>query len=372
MSGHQKLNYLEIKERVINKTQEYLMHGDWDSLNTILRTSPNQLIKLCNFSEFEKQIMLEDESLIDLSFIERNNNKYLPDSIHFILSVLALENQIFSDKFKHFILKKILPDSEKLSGNAQEIINNGLGKFILEKIGDNLIDYPRLFYNLISKCPNDLAEFIPKLVELERWSAVHGILISNSNLTTQYQGEFESLIRNSILNHYEFNEMKEIFHLGNRSLYNFLLEEEKRRKKKFLEEFLSINSKELTDTWIQEKSSYFSFAIDLFSDEEFTQIIRKLISFNINHSNSAKSLFISGTLFEISLIGKSYLFEEFLQPFKDLRYTQFISTFIEKNPSKKAIIKNSRISILDIQNQEPIINSQNLDFLYGENIVEIY
>lgn len=372
MSVHQKLNYLEIKKSIINKTQEYLMGGDWDSLNTILKSSPNQLIKLCNFSAFEKQVMIAEITLIDTYFVERNNNKYLSDGIHFILSVLALDHQIFSDNFKNYILTKILPNSENLSGNAQELINNALGKFLIENIKNKLIDYPRLFENLISKFPMDLAEFVPKLVELERWHEVYSILVLVPNLVTQYQEELESLIRNGIFSRYHFNEMKKILHQNNFSLHSFLLAEEKRRKSDFLEEFLSLDSKKLTDTWIRIKGSFFSFAINLFSDEELTQIIRKLMSFNINNSNNTESHFISGTLFDISFIGKSYLFEEFLLSFKDLRYTQFISAFIEKNPSKKAMIKNSSISILDIQNREPRINSQYLDFLYGENIIEMF
>ncbi len=210
MSADQKFKYIDLKEHIIKKTQDFLMSGDWNSLNTILNSSPNQLIKYCNFSEFEKKIMLEEESLIESYFIEKNNNRYLSSPIYFILSILAEDHQIFSKKFKEFILNKILPSSEKLSGNAQEYINNALGKFLIELKKEKLTDYPILFDNLISKYPTEIAYLIPKMVELEWWNAVYRIIELNPNLIKLFPKEIENLIRNHTFNRYQFNKLLEV------------------------------------------------------------------------------------------------------------------------------------------------------------------
>ncbi len=373
MPAHQKFNYVEIKEEIIKNTQELLMCGDWSSLNSILNSSPNQLIKYCNFSNFEKKIMLDDKSIIESYFMEKNNNIYLSSPVNFILSILAEDHRIFTKEFKELILNKILPCSEKLSGNAQEYINNALGRFLIGSKKEKLTAYPRLFDNLISKFPAEIANFIPKIVELEWWMVVYYIIRLYPKLIKLYPKEIEKLIKNHTFNRYQFNEFRDLLSQHNMSLYNLLLEEQEYRGTEFLKEFLSLTKDLLTDDWIRRTYSYFSPAIYIYSDEELKRIIKKLIKFKINNfQNNAKSSFIRDCLYTISTSGKSYLFKYFLQPLKNLGYTQFVSDFIRKNPSEKKIIKNYDISIMDIYDPDHKINSQNLDLLYGKNLVEAF
>ena len=85
-------------------------------------------------------------------------------------------------------------------------------------------------------------------------------------------------------------------------------------------------------------------------------------------SNSSNSMFIHHCLYEISRMGKSILFKDFLIQLKDLRYKQFIIYFVRSNPEGIETLKNI-ISIFDFNERDSKINSKYLDLLYGDNIL---
>ncbi len=120
-----RLEYKQIKEDSIKQTEEFLLNGNWSSLRLILKSSPKQITQLASIPLFEKKVISE-EAFLPSFFFERNKNKFLSDPIELILNLMTENPGIFSNKLKEFLLEKILPTSETLSGNAQEKINNAL------------------------------------------------------------------------------------------------------------------------------------------------------------------------------------------------------------------------------------------------------
>ncbi|MFW9873127.1 MAG: hypothetical protein ACFFG0_08510 [Candidatus Thorarchaeota archaeon] len=157
-----KLEYEQIKENLIKQTEDFLLNGNWSALRLILKSSTKQITDLEIFPLFEKKVISE-EDFIPSFFSERNERKYLSDPIELILNLMAENSRIFSNEIRDFLLEKILPTSETLSGNAQEKINNALGDYLIETRNESLTDYPRLFENLVAKYPKKIATFLPKI-----------------------------------------------------------------------------------------------------------------------------------------------------------------------------------------------------------------
>ena len=167
-----KLEYKQIKEDLFRKSEELLLNGDWSSLRLILKSSPKQITQLAKIPIFEQKIISE-EGFIPSFFFERNERKFLSDPIELILNLMTENQRIFSNKLREFLLDKILPTSETLSGNAQEKINNALGDYLIKTRGESLTEYPRLFENLVSKYPREISNFLPKIFELKWWEIAY-------------------------------------------------------------------------------------------------------------------------------------------------------------------------------------------------------
>ena len=163
-----KREYKQIKEDLFKQSGDFLLNGDWSSLRLILKSSPKQITQLSKIPLFEQKIISE-ERFVPSFFFERNERKFLSDPIELILNLMTENQRIFSNKLREFLLDKILPTSETLSGNAQEKINNALGYYLIETRGKNLTEYPRLFENLVSKYPREISDFLPKIFELKWW-----------------------------------------------------------------------------------------------------------------------------------------------------------------------------------------------------------
>jgi len=306
MTNHPELRYRDIKDTTLKKTRELLLNGDWNSLNIILKSSPNQIFLFVNILEFENKIFAEPD-FIEPLFFERNDRHFLSHSIDFILNLMAENSEKFSDKFKEHILQLILPNSEELSGNAQEHINNALGEYLINREKENLTKYRNLFINLISKYPKKISFLIPKIVKLKWWWEVLRLILLEPENLSEYPSEIEELIKNNHFNHWDFNILKDLLEKYNESLYGLLLKEQELHYKEFIKDFYSLIVENLTGEWIREKGANFEYALNLFTNGELIKIIEKLLGFKISMSESSNSMFIHHCLYEISRMGKSIL-----------------------------------------------------------------
>ena len=62
----------------------------------------------------------------------RNNNKYLTPVFEIICEVIKTNEEVFSEKFKNFLCKKILPDCSEISGRHIQLFTEALGTIIIK------------------------------------------------------------------------------------------------------------------------------------------------------------------------------------------------------------------------------------------------
>jgi len=366
-----KLDYKQIKEETIKQTEEFLLNGNWSAIQMILKSSPKQITELEIIPLFQKKVM-DEEIVITPYFFEKNDNKYLANPIEQILNIISENPTLFSNNFKEFLLEKILPDSEALSGNAQVKINNALGDFLLKTRGESLIDYPRLFENLVSKYPKEISAFFPKIFELKWWDLAFRLFNNVPELINQYPEYLKTTIENISLNIYQFRNIKKILEGINIGLSKTIENDLKIKFQDFLKEFNSLSREELTFEWLKEKQVSFSTGILFYNDEELKKIIKKFLEFGIrwDHTDHISSL-LNQFLYYLQYNGKSYLLREFLQDYKDLGYN-LIREYIKYETLDDELIKELDVSIFDIVDQDPKVNAKFIDSLYGEKVVEAF
>ena len=285
---------------------------------------------------------------------------------------MAENPTIFSNELREFLLIKILPTSEILSGNAQEKINNALGDYLIETRGESLTAYPRLFENLVSKYPREISNFLPKIFELKWWYLAYRLFNLLPELINLHPEYVKTSIENISLNIYQFREFKKICEKTNISLYKTI---ENHLKIEFREHFkalISISAEQLTIEWLKEKKFDLSTGILFYTEKELKIIIKHLLKLKIkwDHTNSI-SIIISQFLYFIQTNGKSHLLKEFLKEYNDLGYN-LIRDYIRYEQLDNELIKELEISIFDIVDKDPKINSQLIDLLFGKNVVEAF
>ncbi len=366
-----KLEYKQIKEDLFKQTEEFLLNGNWSSLRLILKSSPKQITRLSKIPLFENKIISE-EAFIPSFFFERNERKFLSDPIELILNLMTENPRIFSNKLREFLLDIILPTSEILSGNAQEKINNALGDYLIETRAESLTEYPRLFENLVSKYPREISNFLPKIFELKWWDLafrLFNLLPELINLHPQY---VETSIKNISLNIYQFREFKKICEKTNIGLSKKIENLLKIKFRENFKEFISLSAEELTIEWLKEKKFDFSTGILFYTEKELINIINHLLTLKIKWDNKDSiSVIISQFLYFIQTNGKSHLLKEFLKEYNDLGYN-LIRDYIRYEQLDNDLIKELEISIFDIVDKDPNINSQLIDLLFGKKVVEAF
>ena len=366
-----KLEYEHLKENLIKQTEDFLLNGNWSALRLILKSSPKQITGLAIIPLFEKKVISE-ENFIPSFFFERNGRKFLSDPIELILNLIAENPRIFSNKLRDFLLEKILPTSEILSGNAQEKINNALGDYLIETRSESLTDYPRLFENLISKYPNEISIFLPKIIELKWWDLAFRLFNLVPELINQYPEYIRISIENIILNIYQFRNFKRILEKINISLYNTIENTLRIRFQKYFKEFKSLSEEEFTIEWVKKKKLLLSTGILFYTENELIEIIEKILEFDIewNYMDPISSE-INQFLYFLQINHKNHLLKNYLKKFKDLGYN-LIRDYIKYEKIDKDLIQKLDISIFDIVDQDPTINAKYIDSLYGKKVVKAF
>ena len=366
-----KLEYKQIKENLIKQIEDFLLNGNWSALRLILKSSPKQITELEIIPLFEKRVISE-EDFIPSFFFERNERKFLSESIEFILNLMAENPRIFSNNLRDFLLEKILPTSETLSGNAQEKINNALGDYLIETRSECLTDYPRLFENLVSKYPKEISIFLPKIFELKWWDLAFRLFNLVPELINLYPEYVRISIKNIFLNIYQFRNFKKILEKINISLYNTIENNLRIRFQKYFKEFKSLLEEEFTIEWVKKKKLLLSTGILFYTENELIEIIEKILEFNIewNHQDPISSE-INQFLYFIQTNKKNHLLKRYLKKFKDLGYN-LIRDYIRFEKIDKDFIQELEISIFDIENQDPKINARYIDSLYGKEVVRAF
>lgn len=366
------LDYKQIKNNAIRQTEEFLLNGDWSSLRFILTSSPKQITDLEKISIFEEKVIF-DNNFITNFFFEKNERKYLSDSIEIVLNLINERPEIFSDRLREYLLEKILPLSESLSGNAQEKINNAMGKYLIETRGEELTKYPRLFKNLVPKYPEQVSDFLPKIIELNRWKIVFRLFILKPKLINSHQQFVKPCINNNFFHIYRYKELKRTLEkLDKHQLLNTIKKDLKKRSQDFLMDFKTILKEDFTIEWIKNQKIHLSTAILFLKDEELKQIIEIILEFNIkwNHRDPIASQ-INQFLSFLQKNNKKYLLKNYIQDFKDLGYN-IIREYIRFENFDKELIQEFDISIFDIVDKDPEINAQYIDKLYGKEIVKAF
>ncbi len=366
-----KLEYKQIKEDLFKQSEEFLLNGDWSIIRLILKSSPKQITQLAKIPLFEKKIISE-EGFVPSFFFERNERKYLSDPIELILNLITENPRIFSNKLREFLLDKILPISETLSGNAQEKINNALGYYLIETRGESLTEYPKLFENLASKYPRKISNFLPKIFELKWWDLAFRLFNLVPELINLHLEYVKTSIENISLNIYQFRNFKKILEKTNIRLSKTIENDLKIKFRDYFKEFISLSAEKLTIEWLKEKKLQLSTGILFYTEKELKEIIKKLLKFKIkwDHTDSISNV-ISQFLYFIQTGGKNHLLKDFLLGYKDLGYN-IIRDYIRYEKLDNDLIKKLEISIFDIVDQDPKINAQLIDSLYGKKVVEAF
>ena len=163
------------------------------------------------------------------------------------------------------------------------------------------------------------------------------------------------------LNIYQFRNFKEILEKTNISLSKTIENDLKIKFQYYFKEFIALSAEEFTIEWLKEKKHQLSTAILFYTEEELKETVKKLLEFKIKWDyTDPLSHEINQFLYFIQTSGKSHLLKDYLLGYKDLGYN-LIRDYIRYQQLDNDLIKDLKISIFDVVDQDPKINAQYID-----------
>jgi len=157
------LTFKDLKNSCIKKTKDFIKNKQWNELDKILNESPQQLMELSDI--FEAQIK-NNNSYIE-SYLESTNDERqrIAFPIRIMLQLIEIKPNIFDDAIYNKIIDELFLKTSNYADDEAKTLSRSLGKQIITRKGDDVLNYSRLTLQLVNHHPVDMIPFANKIIE---------------------------------------------------------------------------------------------------------------------------------------------------------------------------------------------------------------
>lgn len=323
--------------------KQLIQEGDWTTLRAILKESPaiffdlseDILVKL---KEKGLENPLEKEQTIEKTpdTGEKVEITQLHPAYLFVLRLIESNPEVFDKEFQQDLQHKIFPKIEGLYDDHLRLFINTLGNLIVQVNKIKVLDDYKLTSYLSEFHPKSLVDFFPIIVEKELFYLAFNVLKNQPEILKRYKDSSKAVIENYVIGPKYLAGFKGQLGKYQPELVKVLDGSRLRKKRIFCERLMQCKGTKGEHQWFEEKNHYHYCTrnLDLFTDSELTEVIKKLLSFRIPCDHYSKSTWINWIFLDIGWRGRRWLFSDFIDELLDLEYIQVVKEFFNKNPAE--------------------------------------
>ena len=348
------MNYSKLRKSIDQKTKKLIEDENWDELLRILKICPEQIYFFSVILEEKLKVSKELNEFPVLKIKYEHKSQDDPDApfvyyrftkiFNLIFELLNFKRDFLSKEFKYQLCEILYPKITEFLNNKRYRISS-IEKFInsfydeIHQIYyDEFINHLFLLEYLNKEKQEDLVEFFPKIVSKGLYRIGYELIINFNELIKQYGAETRQILEKIILYEKQYYSLRELLEKENKELIEIMEDNRKNLKQEFYKKFLNY-TREILDSEFFERNpeDTFRYTFDLYTDEELTNLIKKIIELEITHSHYGKRIdhtWINLLLLDITWGKKSLLFEEYLEDLASLGYLQVVRSFFIQNPEK--------------------------------------
>lgn len=360
-----KMNYSDLRNLIEQKTIKLIKNENWDEILRILQTCPEQIL----FFRLILEENLRDSKELNEFPIEKikyeNNSQDNPNApfvyykftkiFNLIFALLNFKRDFLSKEFKYQLCEILYPKiteflSEKRNriSSIEKFINN-LYFEIHQNYYDDFINHFFLLKHLNKEKPKEIVKLFPKIVSKGLYQLSYELIVKFNELIKQYDSETRQVLENIILYEKQYYSLRELLEEENKDLIVIMEDNRKKLKKEFYKKFINYTT-EILDSESFERSpeATFRYTFDLYTEEELTNLIKKIIDLEITYSHIGNRFvehnWIHLLLLTIAWAKKSYLFQDYIEDLVRLGHLQTVQTYFRHFPEK---IKNYQEFLFD-------------------------
>ncbi|MEE9379509.1 MAG: hypothetical protein V3V33_15905 [Candidatus Lokiarchaeia archaeon] len=349
------MNYPELKEIIFQKTKKLIENEKWDEILHILQVCPEQIYFFRKLLEDKFKVSKELNEFPVEKIIYETNSQDDPNApfiyykfteiFSLIFEVLNYESEFLSRNFKVQLCRLLYPKITEFLKYKRNRISS------IERFIENLYDEINQFYHddfinhsflleyLNKEKPEFLVEFFPKIFSKGSYRLGYELIIKFNKLIKRYDSETRQILKNIIIYEKQYYSLKELLEGENKELLQIMEDSRRRKKGEFYNKFVNY-TKETIENKLFERNpdDIFRYTFDLYTEEELTNIIKKIIELEINYSHMGNQLGEHGwvhlLLLEIAWAKKSNLFDDYLDDLVKLGHLQAVQTYFAQFPEK--------------------------------------
>ncbi len=347
-------------EKIKNLTINAIRNEDWDYLFQVLEREPKQLIYYSE--EIEK--ILKRSKILDrypfelITYKDKPNDdkpkyyRFIP-GLQLILTLIRDYNREFSKKIKQHICDILFPKLKDEFGYSStlDLFYTSLHSEIISGHINDIIEYPQIIEKIIKFEPDKITHLYPQFILKDKtryYNSAYKLVVEKPELIKNYRAETIQLLENIILYEEQYTDFLKLLEIEDPSLIPFIERKRKDLKSLYYNKLMQSKKDSIDLIWFSKNFNIFRYTLYLYSDEEFSNIIKKIIDldFHFNHDNNDVH-WINLVLLTIIWYNRANLFQDYLESLIQLNHIQVVKTFFMRNPEK---IRQSQELILGAPN----------------------
>lgn len=349
------MNYSYLRKLIDQKTKKLIENENWDDVLYILKECPEQIYFFSAFLEEKLKGSKDLNEFPVLKIIYENNSQDDPNApfvyyrfriiFDLIFEMVKYKSNFLSEDFKDQLCKLLYPkiaDFLKEKRNRISSIDIFIKNFFVEiqkYYHDDLINHYYILGYLIKEKPEYLVDFFPLIVSKGLYQLGYDLIVKFNELIIKFDAEVKKILENIILHEKQYHSLREILEKENRELIKIMEGNRKRLKNEFYNRFINYTRETIeNDLLKRDQVNVFDYTFDMYTDEELTSIIYKIIELEITYSNVENRLvghnWVQFLLLLIGWAKKSYLFNDYLEDIVRLGHLQVVETYFMQFPEK--------------------------------------
>ena len=348
------MNYSDLRKLIDKKTIKLIENENWDEILRILQICPEQIYFFKLILEEKFKVSKELNEFPVEKIVYEDNSQDNPNApfvyykfikiFNLIFELLNYKRDFLSKEFKYQLCEILYPkiteflnDKRRRISSIEKFINN-LYVEIYQNYYDDFINHLFLLEYLNKEKPEDIVELFPKIVSKGLYRLGYELIIKFNELIKQYDSETRQILENIILYEKQYYSLRELLEEENKELIEIMEDNRKKLKQEFYKK--SINySREILDSesFKRNPEDIFRYTFDLYSEQELTNLIKKIIELKItdpHYGNRTENSWVYLLLHDIAWAKKSYLFDDFLGDLARLGHLQVVQTYFRQFPEK--------------------------------------
>lgn len=333
-----------IIDKLKKKTISLIKKENWVELNSLLEKEPKQLLF---YSELiEKQIrssqILEGELFKPIIYENSSNDinpkyyRFIP-GIEFILKLIRANTKEFTPEFKNFLCDNLFSRLKDEIGyhSTLDLFLNAFHAEILDNYLERIIYFPHILDKVIKNHSDKVAHLFPSIISNKKYGLGFSLVIKQPELLEKYKPESLELVENIIIYEEQYTQFIQLLDKYNPNLKPALENARIQLKNLFYEKLINSQRDTIELDWFFKNANIFRYTLYMYSDDEFSTIIQKIIELDYAYSyEDNKTVWMHLLLLEIAWYRKVELFWGHLEDLVRLNHLQVVSSCFLQRPER--------------------------------------